>query len=223
MSSHVKGNSKGPTARRPGKAGGKRDVNRRKRRQQLLDAGLGLLVKKGLQSVTIEQIVTQAGLAKGSFYRYFKDKEALVEGLLSPLASQIVGALETCDTATARAIHPRDLVVAYEKLAAQLVAAVIVNAEVVRLYLQESRGPAEGARRPLRALADQVSNKAAQLTTVAMNHGLLRRMEARVSALAVIGAAERLSFALLSGESLGPLDEVAQELVSMVLRGLTPP
>lgn len=41
------------------------------RRDQLLDAAERLLVVRGVAGTAVADIATEAGVAKGSFYRYF--------------------------------------------------------------------------------------------------------------------------------------------------------
>src|SRR5688500_3148300 len=69
-------------ALRPGPVGGARDANRLARLGQLGESALELFLAEGIPYVTIDQIVERAGVAKGSFYRYFRDKEELVASLL---------------------------------------------------------------------------------------------------------------------------------------------
>ncbi|MFA9471265.1 MAG: helix-turn-helix domain-containing protein, partial [Deltaproteobacteria bacterium] len=72
---------------RPGAFGGKRDINRRKRVQDLIEAGLSLFLERGIEAVTIDEVAREAGMAKGNFYRYFRDKADLVEAVIEPVAS----------------------------------------------------------------------------------------------------------------------------------------
>src|ERR1700720_3317910 len=46
-------------------------------RQKLLDAALALIREKGYASTTVDELCARAGVAKGSFFHHFKDKEAL--------------------------------------------------------------------------------------------------------------------------------------------------
>src|ERR1700731_2896438 len=45
-------------------------------RQKLLDAALALIREKGYASTTVDGLCAKAGVAKGSFFHHFKDKEA---------------------------------------------------------------------------------------------------------------------------------------------------
>jgi AcrR family transcriptional regulator len=200
--------------------GGKRDENRKRRTQELCDAALALFLAKGIEPVTIDEIVGAASVAKGSFYRYFEDKAELVDVLLEPVALRLREALSLCEEALRAARTEQELVGAYQGFAAALSATVFESPDVVRLYLQECRTPDVGARRPVAALADEVQRGALTLTHAARAHGLLRDLDARVSATAVVGAVEHLLFRFLSGGQLGPLAEVPGAIVSLVLDGL---
>lgn len=46
-------------------------------RQKLLDAALAVIRAKGYFATTIDDLCARAGVAKGSFFHHFKDKEAL--------------------------------------------------------------------------------------------------------------------------------------------------
>lgn len=46
-------------------------------RQKLLDAAFAVIREKGYVATTVDELCARAGVAKGSFFHHFKDKEAL--------------------------------------------------------------------------------------------------------------------------------------------------
>jgi len=56
---------------------------RAKTRQALIDAGFRLLAQRPLDAISIDDFAREAGVAKGSFYNHFDDKEALAHALAS--------------------------------------------------------------------------------------------------------------------------------------------
>lgn len=62
-------------------------------REALLDAALECFSKRGFDATRVEDIARLAGVAKGSVYTHFKDKEALFQGLIEstllPLYRQV--------------------------------------------------------------------------------------------------------------------------------------
>jgi AcrR family transcriptional regulator len=209
---------------RPGPAGGARDANRRARLAQIGEAALALFLEQGIPAVSIDQIVERAGVAKGSFYRYFRDKGELVAALLEPLAAAIDKAFTDCRSALSRAVSPEEVSASYLDLARQVAAAIAAHPHAALLYLQESRGPAAGARTTLRQLADEMADRAEQLSRHACDHGLLRPFDPRVQGLVVLGAVERLLYEFLSGRRIAARPEaVAAMVVSIILDGVRQP
>lgn len=54
---------------------------REERAAAILDAAAALFVAKGVAATSIDDIVEQAGVAKGTFYHYFQDRAAMLEAL----------------------------------------------------------------------------------------------------------------------------------------------
>ncbi len=207
---------------RPGPAGGKRDENRQRRTKDLSDAGLRLFLAHGIELVTIDDIVREANVAKGSFYRYFEDKDDLVDALVTPLTEHMREAFAICDRALSEA-QPESVTAPYMTLAMALTQAVLEQGDVVRLYLQESRAPAVGARMPIANLAREVREGAIALATAALRHGLVRGIDPRVVATAVVGAVEHLMVRFLAGDDLGETGEIYSSLILLVLDGVRAP
>ncbi|MCC6214805.1 MAG: TetR/AcrR family transcriptional regulator [Polyangiaceae bacterium] len=205
---------------RPGPSGGRRDSNRAERAAALCVAAVRLFRERGLDAVRVDDIAREAGVAKGSFYRYFADQAQLVEAVFEPVASRAAEALGRCEARLDAARSRAHIAGAYRQLAAELAGSFLDSPEVVALYLQESRGPPVGARRPIRALADQLARRAIALTAVAQRTGWLRPLPPEVTAEAVIGAAEALAHGLLAGRITLPPSAAAEALVEMVLGGV---
>jgi len=190
---------------------------------RLLEAASRCLGRWGIAKTTIDDIAREAGMAKGNFYRYFDDKADLVEAVLLSLATEIRAAMRQCATALSRASARADVVAAYNALGFAFVSSVAAHPDVARLFLQEYRCPPAGARRSLHELATELAAGAVRLSELAVEHGLIRVKDPRVSALAVVGAVERLALAVLSGELVAPPAEIAENLVELVLDGLRAP
>jgi len=206
---------------RPGPEGGKRDANRREKVRLLCDVSLGLFCDGGVEAVTIDEVVAKANVAKGSFYRYFSGKEELVETLFSPLAEEMRSLSEATQDALRATTSSVELSQAYLDLATTVARLLASNLEILRLYLQENRGPAVGARRPIINLAKEIDQIAFDLTEVARSQGLLRSdYDLKVGSLTSLGAAERLLFSYVRGDNLGSPAMVSAELIQVILNGV---
>ncbi|WP_298962812.1 TetR/AcrR family transcriptional regulator [uncultured Methylobacterium sp.] len=64
-------------------------------RQGILDTAYGLVGARGFSGVGLNEILTSAGVPKGSFYHYFSSKEAFGEALLADYFETYLAALDT--------------------------------------------------------------------------------------------------------------------------------
>lgn len=69
---------------------GKAEENKRKKKSALLTHAFSLFMNKGISNTTISEIAEHAGVGKGTFYFYFKDKEDLIEKLIAQKAEQLL-------------------------------------------------------------------------------------------------------------------------------------
>jgi len=64
------------------------------RPQEILEASLELFVKQGFAATRLEDVAARAGLSKAAIYLYFKDKEALLEGVIRQTITTNLGTVE---------------------------------------------------------------------------------------------------------------------------------
>jgi AcrR family transcriptional regulator len=211
---------KGVVLTRPGPVGGVRDNNRLVKQQKIRDAALILFLQHGVEGVSVDDIMQSADMAKGSFYRYFADQTALVEDLMAPARSAMVESLESCSRELDSASTRDAQVAAYKRIGNVLAILLMEFPGQVRLYLQESRAPAVGARRPVVSMAKTMSEYAIELTRKAQKHGILKPIPVAISALSVVGATERLLLAVLHEEDIGDVLQVPEAVATLILDGL---
>lgn len=69
---------------------GKVQENKQVKRQALLDAAYELFMEHGLSKTSIGEIASRANVAKGTFYLYFSDKDAIMRALLGRMSYRIL-------------------------------------------------------------------------------------------------------------------------------------
>ncbi|MGO9453201.1 MAG: TetR/AcrR family transcriptional regulator [Candidatus Binataceae bacterium] len=79
------------SAKPAGRAASSSRVERRKvrTRQALLDATHSLLASRSIDSLSVDEIAMRADVAKGTFYNYFTDKDALARELAAAVRARV--------------------------------------------------------------------------------------------------------------------------------------
>ena len=68
---------------------GKAEENKQEKKNKLMDTAFALFTSKGIAQTSISDIVERAGMAKGTFYLYFRDKYELQEKLVEGKSRQL--------------------------------------------------------------------------------------------------------------------------------------
>ena len=68
---------------------GKLETNKKQKQDALLNTAFDLFTNQGIAKTSIAEIVEKAGVAKGTFYLYFKDKYDIRNKLIAKKASQV--------------------------------------------------------------------------------------------------------------------------------------
>ena len=103
-----------------------RIVDRDKKRSEIAQKAIEVLVKRGFQATTIQEIADAAGLGKGTVYHYFKTKEEI----LSVVSEEIFHEMErSFGAALLRIDKPM------EKLSALIEEALHVTEDVEHLFI----------------------------------------------------------------------------------------
>jgi len=102
-------------------------------RARLLEAGRELFARHGLRKTTVEELARAAGIAKGTFYLFFRSKEALYGQVLLEELPRMVAQL--VDRSFGTTDDTREALVRFQE---ELVA-VIEHDEIVRVMAADPR------------------------------------------------------------------------------------
>lgn len=72
----------------------RRERERLRHRQEILDAARKILAVRGIGGLTVEQVAREAEFAVGSIYRHFRSKEELIEVLVGEMSEPLFEELE---------------------------------------------------------------------------------------------------------------------------------
>lgn len=107
------------------------------RSQAILDAAFEEFAEKGYESTRLEDVAHRAGIAKGTIYLYFRNKEALFRAVLRDQITHVLGDFEEYAQKSSRSAD--DLI---RELLSRQYSQLVQNAKaraIVRLLIAESR------------------------------------------------------------------------------------
>ncbi|MGH8539409.1 MAG: TetR/AcrR family transcriptional regulator [Stenotrophobium sp.] len=121
---------------------GKREQNKLANREAILDAARACFLDQGYDAITIRDIIRNSGLAAGTFYNYFPDKEsvfrALVESRLGIVQERIHAARQ--HAASIESFFHESYLAAFQEVRADpdFFELMFRNERVVRSFYQDN-------------------------------------------------------------------------------------
>jgi AcrR family transcriptional regulator len=104
------------------------------RRQEILSAAQQLFNERGYAGTSVEAIIKTINIAKGTFYYYFKTKQAILEALVEQIADELFEYFETVVACDLSSIDKLAIMLRGEKKQAQ------VNQVAMKaIHLRENR------------------------------------------------------------------------------------
>ncbi|MCG2579011.1 TetR/AcrR family transcriptional regulator [Dechloromonas sp. XY25] len=150
-------------------------------RQHILETGHRIIAGKGFASVGLNEILTTAGVPKGSFYHYFESKEQYGQALLQEYFDNYLADLDQLFGAEAASGHERLMRYWQRWLGKQLEACAEQKCLVVKLA-GEVADLSDAMRITLRDGTDQIVRRIARVIEAGIADGSVPPLDPQMSA-----------------------------------------
>jgi AcrR family transcriptional regulator len=179
------------------------------RRQQILVVARDLFAKRGYHQTTIDDIVVEAGVARGTFYLYFEDKRAIFSDLIDRFASQLAVAIVRIvadDPANDVAAQVRENI-------RRIVGTCLADRAMTKILFTDATGIDPAFDRKLGNFYDSMVGLLTETLKDGQKLGIVRDGEPRVLAYLTLGALKEL---LYQAVTLGLAEESADVLTQQI-------
>jgi AcrR family transcriptional regulator len=184
-------------------------VARAERRQQILLAARGLFAKRGYHLTTIDDIVAQAGVARGTFYLYFEDKRAIFSDLIDRFGSQLAMAIVRIVTGDASQSVGAQV---HENIR-RIIGTCLAERAMTKILLTDAVGVDPSFDRKLASFYDSMVGLLVETLKDGQALGIVADGEPRVLAYMALGALKEL---LYQAVTLGLAEESADVLTQQI-------
>jgi TetR/AcrR family fatty acid metabolism transcriptional regulator len=197
----------------------KEDVVQEFRIQTIQEATMRVIARKGMAAATMQEIADEAGVAKGTIYLYFRDRDELVEKTFEGAITQL---MEQIDAVVTREMPFAEKIRAI--IAAQL-AFFGENREFFRLYLslRMPEGPGPRQARQKETCHPRYRVRAQRLADVlrkAMEAGEILEVDPYRLALFIIEGSTAIILERLSEDHPPPDSADVDLITSLILNGV---
>jgi TetR/AcrR family fatty acid metabolism transcriptional regulator len=191
---------------------------RSERRAQIVEAALRIFARSGYHAASIDDIVREAAMARGTFYLYFPSKRELFAALVDDLVGDLERGIRRIDVRPGAPPPIEQL----ERNVLWLLSLPQARPEMLQILLWEAVGLDEGLDRKLETFHQRMFALTQGSLDLGIEMGLVRRCDTRVAARLVVGSIKELLLSLLVRADLQPADlqSLARELLGFCARGI---
>ena len=185
------------------------------RRRAIIDAAAKVFVQKGYALAFVSEIAAIAGVSEGLIYRYFDDKRALLDVVLSEYFQKIITKLESA--AASDAIFPEKV----HNLISQHLRSFLEDLDFCRFFVSDVRS-ANGYRgSPVQKLNRAYTRIFIKVLEEGIAAGKMRPdLDPRLVRDVVFGAVEHVAWRqALRGKAID-IDDFARQLTEITLNGV---
>jgi AcrR family transcriptional regulator len=187
--------------------------SRAETRRRLIASATDLFARRGLHAVTTHSIASAAGVAAGTFYLHFKDKEALFREIALAAAEDLRERLERVTRAA------ENVEAAVRGRAAEFLAFSAEHRDLVRILFGRGQEVPEVASEILDAFAAFLK---ARLDGQLAERSRDRALDSAVAAQALVGMIARVMAWWAEEPGRAPQRDVIETLSRLQLTGLSP-
>jgi AcrR family transcriptional regulator len=190
---------------------------KQERRRQILTAAKAVFAEAGYHGASIHLIIERAQIARGTFYLYFESKAAVFDSILDQAMAELRARIHRIEVDDASAPPPQ------LQLHAQVVAVlayIVQDRALAQLLLSAGQTPDAEAAARLAQFFAEVRDLLRRALDSGMEIGLLRKVDARLVAAAMLGLIRGVIEQIISQPDPPTVDVVVSEMLMVALRGV---
>jgi AcrR family transcriptional regulator len=188
---------------------------RDERRAQFLRVALDLFAARGYHATSISHIIGKAGVARGTFYQYFRSKKEIFDSLLDELFAQVNAAVAPIQIAAPVAIA-RAVRANIETLCRTLQE----NLPMGRVLLEQAVGLNEAGREQLRDFYKRVLDRIETAVSVGQQLGVVRPGDPALIAVFLLGMVKESLYQQIIGTRTFVVERLVDEIFESVQKGV---
>ena len=189
---------------------------REERRKIVLHSAKTVFSQKGYHQASVSKLIQHAGIARATFYLYFKSKRDVFNFILDELIMEVEGVIKRIkfDSSASPLEQLRSILRLVIKLGLE-------NPEMTRIVLSRAGGLDPEFDRKLQEFYEAVLGKIESSLHRGIELGLVRKCNTKITACCILGCMkEAINLAILDQDPMSQLDSVLDEILNFGLHGI---
>jgi AcrR family transcriptional regulator len=185
------------------------------RRQSILNHAREVFARRGYHDAKIDEIVAEAGIARGTFYLYFKDKRAVFEEIVDRAFTHIGMAIVRVDPQD----RGRSVSEQVQENIRRIVRTLLEDRSTTKILLTDAVGVDPAFDRKLQSFYEVVENLLVESLREGQELGIVAPGDPRMFAYLMIGILKEILYQVVRRDVAYTEDEVARGIYSFLEQG----
>ncbi len=190
-------------------------MGKAERRQKILNHARDVFARSGYHDAKIEDIVAAAGIARGTFYLYFKDKRAVFEEIVDRAFTRIGMTIVRVDPKDSG----RTVAEQVHENIRRIVGTLLADQPTTKILLTAAVGLDPAFDRKLQSFYEVVENLLVESLREGQELGVVAPGDARIFAYLILGAMKELLYQVVHREAPYAEEQVVDGIYDFVGRG----
>jgi AcrR family transcriptional regulator len=192
------------------------DIRRERSRRRIKDAARKIFAKKGFDAANVSDIVKSVKMSQGSFYYHFPDKKSVLTEMISEFFGELKRVTAEWMGTTSSATEIAD------EFAHRIATLLYENRELARIIMTETHNPDPEIRGLIKEFYEYIYGQTQRGLELGIRLGLVRKLDARIVSVALIGMIEQVVAESLSGKGAVDIECAIKEITELQNRGIRP-
>jgi len=193
-------------------------MERQARRAQVMRHAKRIFARKGYHRTNVAEIISRAGIARGTFYLYFENKRELFEELLAQVLSEMARRIQRLRVGPN---EPSPVNQLRDNLH-RVLNFVLAERELTDILLNHSVGFDRELDTRIQNFYEQVCDQIQRSLDLGIEMNLVRPCDTRAAACCILGGVKEVVGQLTRGQ-MRDIDALAEEILAFGLGGVARP
>lgn len=172
-------------------------MRRKSQEDKIISASIKVFAEKGFSKATVQDIVKEAGISRGTFYLYYRNKKDILKHLLDNFMKEVIRAFADIHYDTLKTFDDfRDHV---KRVSRVFVDIVLNNQELTRIFYREGIMAGTFLDERIKGYIEHLLNISERFLNFCMSRDIIRKVNPRVVSLIAAGMVKELLYQYVEG------------------------
>jgi AcrR family transcriptional regulator len=183
------------------------------RQHQILRCAKKVFAERGFHAANISHICTEAGIGRGTLYQYFRSKKDVFAAVVGETLNRVQDFIDrrSADLPAPETLSREQVVAWSAGRLLRLLEVVFEDEATLRILLREAVGLDVDIENILSEIDDGIISVVERDLIAAMDAGIVRELNPRITATLMVGAVEKAALTALRSDDAVNLKEIALE------------